>query len=71
MDLVAFTEEIPGKLHILHILSSDSTRSELVVCECNILRQCSRQEVTQLTFSCSKSPMKTLEKGVKYVQSQQ
>ena len=68
MDLVAFTEEIPGKLHIL---SSDSTRSELVVCECNILRQCSRQEVTQLTFSCSKSPMKTLEKGVKYVQSQQ
>ena len=24
---------------------------------------------TQLTFNCSKSPIETLEKGVKYVQS--
>ena len=25
--------------------------------------------ITQLTFTCSKSTMKTVEKGVKYVQS--
>ena len=29
------------------------------------------RHVTQLTFTCSKSTIETLEKGVKYVQSQQ
>ena len=27
------------------------------------------EDITQLTFACSKSTIKTLEKGVKYVQS--
>ena len=29
------------------------------------------QSTTQLTFTCSKLPLETLEKGVKYVQSYQ
>ena len=42
-----------------------------LVKKCEIFHNSEKIKNTHLTFTCSKSTIETLEKGVKYVQSQQ
>ena len=61
------SRKLPGKKENTTDFKLIILRKTWILCE--IVRRGHKTEAPQQTFSCSKSAMRILEKGVKYVQS--